>query len=505
MLFNSYIFIFLFLPISLLGWYGLNKWKQYGMAQIFLIMMSLWFYAYFNVNYLAVILVSCAVNYLFSFMLTKWEGPVCHRVILITGCVVNIGILGVFKYYDFFVENLNAILHTDFACKHILLPLGISFFTFQQLSFVIDRCRGKAPHYSLPDYLNFVTFFPQLIAGPIVLHSEMVPQFQDITKRRFSMEDFAQGIGFFVFGLSKKVLLADTLAKAVNYGFSEIAKLDTPAAVMVAVSFSLELYFDFSGYCDMAIGIGRMFRIRIPDNFNAPYRSASVKEFWRRWHMTLGRFFTQYVYIPLGGSRKGTFRTVCNTMLVFLLSGLWHGADWSFVLWGFLHGVGASVNVIYDRAVKKRGSEKTEETGKCCLLHRLRRFACKAVTFGFVCFAFVFFRSDSLSDGFLFMKRLFSGDSYHFVYYIANELSYSELYIPTKIIAMKFPGFLWNFHAYVYLALLGVSLFLALGKTTKERMENRKLTAAFSWKMTILFVWSVISLTGVSTFLYFNF
>lgn len=505
MLFNSYIFIFLFLPISLLGWYGLNKLKKYHMAQIFLIAMSLWFYAYFNINYLAVILLSCAVNYLLSFLLTKTEKPAFHKAVLTAGCIGNIGILGVFKYYDFFIGNLNAVFHADFTYKHILLPLGISFFTFQQLSFVIDRCKGRAPHYGLSDYLNFVTFFPQLIAGPIVLHSEIIPQFQDIEKRKFAVEDFAQGICYFVFGLSKKVLLADTLAKAVNYGFSEIAKLDTPAAVMIVVSYLLELYFDFSGYCDMAIGIGRMFRIRIPDNFNAPYKSASVREFWKRWHMTLGRFFTQYVYIPLGGSRKGAFRTILNTMIVFILSGLWHGADWSFVLWGFLHGVGASVNAIYDRVVKNRKKEKTEEVGKGSFLRRLRRFGCQVITFGFMCLTIVFFRSDSVADGMLYMKRLFSGDSYHFVYYIANELSYAELYIPTKIISMKFPSFLWNFHTYVYLAILALSLFLALGKTTKERLENRKLTAAFSWKMTILFVWSVISLTGVSTFLYFNF
>ena len=351
--------------------------------------------------------------------------------------------------------------------------------------------------------MSFVTFFPQLIAGPIVLHTEIIPQFQDLDKRKWNGKDFAYGICYFVFGLSKKVLLADTLAGIVNYGFSEIAKLDTPAAVMVAVSFALELYFDFSGYCDMAIGIGRMFGIKIPDNFDAPYKSASVKEFWRRWHMTLGRFFTQYVYIPLGGSRKGTLRTVVNTMVVFLLSGLWHGADYSFVLWGFLHGLGVSANVIWRRFVP--APKKETEQGKSGFLKRLRRFACQAATFGFVCLAFVFFRSDSVADGFLFLKRLFSGDSYHFIKYIADELSYAELYVPTKIMTMVFPAFLREYRMYVCLAILFVSMLLAFGRTTKERLENRMLTAAFSWKMTILFVWSVISLTGVSTFLYFNF
>ncbi len=501
MLFNSYIFIFLFLPISLLGWYGLNRIKKYQTAQIFLIVMSLWFYAYFNSSYLAVLLASCMANYLFSLILT--QKPALCRPVLIMGCAVNLGLLGVFKYYDFFVENLNAVFHAGFTCRHILLPLGISFFTFQQLSYIIDRCRGRAPHYSLVDYLSFVTFFPQLIAGPIVLHTEIIPQFGDLEKRKFRIDDFAYGICYFVFGLAKKVLLADTLAGAVNYGFSEIAKLDAPAAAVVAVSFMLELYFDFSGYCDMAIGIGRMFGIRIPDNFNAPYRSASVKEFWKRWHMTLGRFFTQYVYIPLGGNRKGVCRTVLNTMIVFTLSGLWHGADWSFVLWGFLHGLGVSVNVIWLRLAPGTGRET--QPGQGSFGKRLRHFGCQAATFGFVCLAFVFFRSDSVADGFLFMRRLFSGDSYHFVKYIADNLSYAELYVPTKLISMRFPAFLRDYRMYVYLAILGVSMVLALGKTTKERLEGRALTAAFSWKMTILFVWSVISLTGVSTFLYFNF
>ncbi len=249
MLFNSYIFIFLFLPISLLGWYGLNRIKKYQTAQIFLIAMSLWFYAYFNSYYLAVILGSCAINYFFSFILAK--KPALHRVVLLAGCIVNLGILGVFKYYDFCVENLNAVFHAGFTGKNILLPLGISFFTFQQLSFVIDR------------YLSFVTFFPQLIAGPIVLHTEIIPQFQNVDRRKFEVNDFAYGICYFVFGLSKKVLLADTLAGVVNYGFSEIAKLDTPAAAMVAVSFALELYFDFSGYCDMDVWVSLFGKLQL--------------------------------------------------------------------------------------------------------------------------------------------------------------------------------------------------------------------------------------------------
>ncbi|MBQ6886028.1 MAG: MBOAT family protein [Lachnospiraceae bacterium] len=496
MLFNSYIFIFLFLPLALAGWYLLNQLEKYTVAQIFLIAMSLWFYAYFDVSYLAVILTSCVVNYLFSFLLTKRDSEGFKKGMLFVGCVVNLGILGYFKYYDFFLENLNAVLHTDFTLKNILLPLGISFFTFQQLSFVIDRCKGDAPHYSLADYLNFVTFFPQLIAGPIVLHSELIPQFQDKARRKFDTDSFAQGIAYFSIGMGKKVLLADTLAKAVNYGFGDIAGLDTVSALVVALAYTFELYFDFSGYCDMAIGIGKMFHIEIPDNFDAPYKSASVKEFWRRWHMTLGRFFTTYVYIPLGGSRKGKVQTVVNTMIVFLLSGLWHGANWTFVFWGFLHGVGVAVNSIFMKKEQITGIEKKKVIGK-----RMAQIA----TFVYVCLAFVFFRSDSMADGMLFMKRLFSFEYNGSIFAIAEAVNVSEIYIVTKVLSMKAPQLLAVVNLFILLVIMAVSIYALFQKRTREIVENCTWKTGFSLKMSILFVWAVISMSGVSTFLYFNF
>ena len=492
MLFNSYIFIFLFLPLTLAGWYLLNKLEKYKGAQAFLVVMSLWFYAYFNVSYLAIILASCLLNYGFSFGLTKKDSEGFRKGMLVLGCAVNLGILGYFKYYDFFLENLNALFSANFTLKHILLPLGISFFTFQQLSFVIDRCRGNASHYSLLDYLNFVTFFPQLIAGPIVLHSELVPQFQDKTKRRFDVGSFAQGVAFFVIGMGKKVLLADTLAKAVNFGFSDIAGLDSVSAVLTALGYTFELYFDFSGYCDMAVGLGKMFRIEIPDNFNAPYKSASVKEFWRRWHITLGRFFTTYVYIPLGGSRKGKVRTVVNTMIVFLLSGLWHGANWTFVFWGFLHGVGVSVNSLF---MGRR--EKVPGSG--------RRFFWQMVTFVYVCLAFVFFRSDTMADGFLFMKRLFSFEYNGSMFAVAEAMSVSEIYIVTKVLSMKAPQLLSIVNLLVLLFVMAVSVFALCRKRTREMVEQCKWSGGFTLAMSVLFVWAVLSLSGVSTFLYFNF
>lgn len=493
MLFNSYIFIFLFLPLALVGWYGLNHWKKYRLAQAFLITMSLWFYAYFNTSYLWIILCSCLWNYGLSACMERLKQQKWRKMFLIVGCTSNIGLLGYFKYVDFFIENVNVLFGADYVLQNIVLPLGISFFTLQQLSFVIDRCKGEAPHYGLLEYLQFVTFFPQLIAGPIVLHSELIPQFRDESKRMFSVESFAYGIAWFCFGLAKKVLLADNLAKVVNYGFTHITGLDTISAVVVALFFTFELYFDFSGYCDMAVGIGKMFGIEIPDNFHVPYKSASVQEFWRRWHMTLGRFFTQYVYIPLGGNRKGTLRTCINTMIVFLLSGFWHGASWNYVFWGLLHGVGVSFSRVC-RHWKKNSSQ-----------NRFVVFVKRIVTFGYVCIAFIFFRSESMSQGLLYMKQLVTIRDTGRIFIVAEQLQLPECYVLTKLLSMKAANVLPYFYVVVLVCFLMISIWLICGKTTRQRLEHRELTQALSWKTAILFVWSVISLTGVSTFLYFNF
>ena len=282
MLFNSYIFIFLFLPITLLGWYSLNRVKAYEPAKFFLAGMSLWFYGYFNVYYLAVIVVSILCNYLLSYLMNFSHSRLTNRIGLMTGLFINLGLLFYFKYYDFFFENINLVFHTDFNLKHILLPLGISFFTFQQLSFIIDRCNGKAQHYSFANYLTFVTFFPQLIAGPIALYKEMMPQFEDLSNRNFNADNFAKGIVLFTIGLGKKVLLADVLALPVNFGFEQTMFLDSPSTLFVILAYTFEIYFDFSGYSDMAMGLGKMFNIELPVNFNSPYKACSLKELWQR-------------------------------------------------------------------------------------------------------------------------------------------------------------------------------------------------------------------------------
>lgn len=498
MLFNSYIFIFLFLPLTLIGWYFLNRLKAYEPAKFFLAGMSLWFYGYFNVYYLAVIIVSILANYLLSYLLKFSHTVFSRRAGILAGLALNLGLLFYFKYYDFFFENINGVFHTNFNLKHILLPLGISFFTFQQLSFIIDRCTGKAPHYSFANYITFVTFFPQLIAGPIVLHKEMIPQFEDLSNRRFSSDNFAKGIVLFTIGLGKKVLLADTLAIPVNFGFEQTPFLDTPSALLVILAYTFEIYFDFSGYSDMAMGLGKMFNIDIPANFNSPYKACSVRELWQRWHMTLSRFFIQYVYIPLGGSRKGKLRTICNTFIVFFLSGLWHGANWTYVAWGTMQGL----LVIWDNLgiVGIKGSQ--EKVPSRILMPRWLGWI---FTFSFFNLSLFFFRSDNMANAFQMFKNILAFKETGYLFKIAARLDIPEFYLFKQVINMTKPELLSYAYVILLFLLLFISAFVLTRKNAVQIINEHPLDFKLCLFITIIFVWSVISFSQVSTFIYFNF
>ena len=522
MLFNSYIFIFIFLPLTLLGWYGLNHDKKHTQANVFLAGMSLWFYGYFNVYYLAIILSSIGLNYLLSWLLTRipaqtvalssaaQDSPVSgsvpssihtnawNRIVLIVGIVLNLGILFYFKYYDFFIENINFIFHTDFMLKHILLPLGISFFTFQQLAFIIDRCLGRCEHYSLINYVTFVTFFPQLIAGPIVLYKEIIPQFEDISRRSFNAASFSRGIYLFVLGLAKKVLLADTFALMANYGFAQTFSLDCISTIAVILSYTFELYFDFSGYSDMAIGLGRMFNIELPVNFNSPYRSCSMREFWQRWHITLSRFFVTYVYIPLGGSKKGHVRMLINTFIVFLLSGLWHGAAWTYVAWGVTQGL----LVVWDNLgiIGIKGRDE----------RRPSRFHIPAwlgwiFTFTLFNLSLFFSRSQSMLGAIQLFKNLFAGKYTGKIYDIAAQLDISEIYVVRQVLDIAAPNLVNYLYLFIMLLLFALAFYLIFRPNAYERTMRGELTSGRCWTVSILLVWCIVSLSQVSTFLYFNF
>lgn len=484
MLFNSYIFIFVFLPLTLIGWYTLNKIKAYKAAGLFLTGMSLWFYGYFNVSYLALILASILANYLISLMLDK--GLIHRYMEMGLGILVNLGLLFYFKYYDFFISNINAAFKADFNLKHILLPLGISFFTFQQLSYIIDRGRGEAKHYGLIDYMAYVTFFPQLIAGPIVLHTEFMSQFRDYESRKINPDMMYEGVISFVIGLGKKVLLADTLAIIVGYGFDNYLMLDSFSTVAVMTAYLMELYFDFSGYSDMAIGLGLMFGIRLPVNFDSPYKSATLKELWTRWHMTLTRFMTKYVYIPLGGSRKGRIRTLINVFIVFLLSGLWHGAAWTYVVWGIATGiivVWDNINPI--KLPRRMGILLTDITFTLLLIP---------------------FRSQNLTVAGCIFKDLIKGWTGNLYKMAGTVMNMPELYIPAQITERLLPAGAATYMNVVWLiVLLAIGIFVLTRPNAtyiRTQCRDRRYIVPF---IAIILAYSVISLSQVSTFIYFNF
>lgn len=427
---------------------------------------------------------SCIFNFWCSWLIKKF--PLQKKRIGIFGIIGNLGILFYYKYFDFFIENINFLFKKDIPLFHILLPLGISFFTFQQLSYIIDRMKGEAVHYELLDYLSFVTFFPQLIAGPIVLHTELVPQFQDKNKRRFNVENFTDGCVQAILGLGKKVLIADTLALVVNNTYDYRYYLTTWSAIVFILAYAFELYFDFSGYCDIAMGVGKMFNFDIPANFESPYRSHSIKEFWNRWHMTLSRFFITYVYIPLGGSRRGKRRQIVNIMIVFLLSGLWHGASWNYVMWGLLNGFGVVLS-----SLRKEPSR--------------HKFLSWLITFSYFLFTLIFFRSESMKDVGIILRGLTNPVGIKFIYDMASSMNIPELYIFKQIFQMFLPQYQGLVYLIAFILLMILCIFLLRGKNPEKIVSEGKYNTKMAIILAVIFIWSVISLSGVSTFLYFNF
>ena len=348
MLFNSVEFIFVFLPIALIVYFFLNKIKLIKMATGWLVVASLFFYSYWKLDYLPIILFSMIFNYAVGYTLSNEKKlKINRKMLMIFGILGNVCLLGYFKYFDFLIQNINFIFHQHFNYMHIILPLGISFFTFQQIAYIVDSYEGKTKEYDFLTYALFVTFFPQLIAGPIVHHKEMIPQFENLRNRILNYKNFSKGLLIFSIGLFKKVIIADFLAKCVTIGWVSFEALSFTEAWIVIFSYTFQIFFDFSGYTDMARGIGYMFNIEIPQNFDNPYISRDLQEFWRRWHITLSRFLRDYIYIPLGGNRKGNLKTYRNLFLTFLIGGIWHGANWTFIIWGVLHGVGSVLNRIY--------------------------------------------------------------------------------------------------------------------------------------------------------------
>jgi len=464
MLFNSPIYLFLFLPLAVVVYFYLNRYRLTLAGKTWLVFASLFFYSYWNPVYLPLIVASMLVNYGVGSVLSRSERAgrrkVSRKLFLLAAVGANLALLGYYKYADFFLTNVNAATGSELKLLHLALPLAISFFTFQQIAYLVDSYQGETHEYDFLNYCLFVTFFPQLIAGPIVHHKEMMPQFEKARNMVLSHRNVAIGLFVFFLGLFKKVVVADTFAQWAALGFDGSATLGFLGAWAASLSYAHQLYFDFSGYTDMAIGSAYLFNIVLPLNFNSPYKALDIQDFWRRWHMTLSRWLRDYLYIPLGGNRRGEGRTYLNLFLTFLLGGLWHGAGWTFVVWGAMHGAGTAMHKFWQR-----------------LGTPLPRWLAWFLTFNFVNLAWVFFRARDFDAA----LRVLSG--------MAGLNGFALGGIPKTA--------LW-----LSLGFLAVVAFAPNSTDLRERFRPNRLFAAVT---VVLIVVSLFCLDRVSEFLYFQF
>lgn len=459
MLFNSYPFMFGFLPIVLAGYFILNRLRLTLCAKVWLTLASLVFYGYWNIKYVPLILLSIFFNYVMGHFIHSTTAK-RRRPLLIFSLSTNILLLGYYKYTDFFIENWNEVTASNLSLHHLILPLGISFFTFTQIAYLVDVYRNQAREYNLLNYTLFVTFFPHLISGPILHHKDMMPQFDKLRNKVWNWNNIRKGTLFFSIGLGKKVILADTLAGYADNGFAAATYfVDSWVAIL---SYTLQIYYDFSGYTDMAIGIALLFNIHLPQNFNEPYRAVSIRNFWRRWHITLSHFLRDYIYIPLGGNRKGFWISIRNVIITFLIGGFWHGAGWLFILWGLLHGVGQAVEKCWGRWG-----------------FSLPKWLSWLLTFIFVNITWVFFRAEHISQAFRLLKGM-SG---------LNGVSLQS------IESLKWAIIL-------ILILMTIILWNPLHLLNKRNFQ-------YSWKtafvMAFIIMFSLLFFNRITTFLYFNF
>ncbi len=529
MLFNSYEFLLAFLPITFIGFFVLGRYAPKSYGTLWLVGASFLFYGYWDYHYVPLLFASISFNYLVGKRIeniTRWpmsptstdggdlvpltgwsiylhprrkpdEGKcrsIFHEYLglirdkgwLVFGIVINVILLGYFKYTDFFLSTVNSVAGADyFDLPHIVLPLGISFFTFTQTAYLVDAYRGEAVNKSFLTYCEFVTIFPHLIAGPIINHKEMIPQFLADKTFRIDYENLARGIAIFAMGLFKKVAIADKLAEWANAIFSHTESLTFLEAWIGALSYTFQLYFDFSGYSEMAIGLGLMFNLRLPVNFNSPYQATSIIDFWRRWHMTLGGWVRDYLYIPLGGNRHGELAKMRNLMVSMMIIGLWHGAGWTFVFWGTMHGVALMINHQWRR-----------------LKIQFPKLVNIGLTFLTVLVLWVFFRAENFTQGWNVVVAM------------------TDIYntgIPADGAYQKYLGVLGNYgmgfsqwwlpgqpHK-VMLTLAGLAVALLWAPNPIKLMERFRPNNLWAAIVIVLLVYSILHLNNYSEFLYFQF
>lgn len=484
MTFHTHGFILLFLPLTVVVYFYLHRKQPSMVAKAWLVLTSFLFYGLSDWTSLPILSMSLLLNFLIGALINRRNQSHSHkRWLLRLGIGGNLILLAFFKYTDFFIRNLNHLFSLNVPYLQIDLPLGLSFITFTQIAYLVDTARGSAREDNFINYALLVTFFPRLVVGPIVRHQEIIPQFEDPTNRFVNYKNVAQGLVLFSMGLFKKVVIADTLAKWANAGY-EAASLGFLEAWMTSLSYTLQIYYDFSGYTDMALGVGLIFNIRLPINFNTPYRALDVQDFWRRWHITLGRFVRDYIYIPLGGRRVTEPRLVGNLLFTFFLVGLWHGAGWTFVIWGLLHG-GALVGLHFWR--------KTS--------FRLPPWLSWILTFHFINISWIFFRAQNLSEIEKVLKGMAGMTG------IVLPPSWGHTLGPLRSLGVQFgevfESLRWS-HEIFFWFVIGffLSIFLKNSQEWAERFKP-------SWKalaiLSAILLYALSNLQEASDFIYFNF
>jgi len=524
MLFNSYSFLFAYLPLTLLGFFSLARVSRLY-AAAWLAAASIFFYGWWDIRYVPLLLGSIFFNYLIGYTLTtkaRYASEIARKVLLSIGIIGDLLLLGYYKYADFFIQTFNQGFDHQVGLLNIILPLGISFFTFTQIAFLVDTFYGKVSECRFIHYCLFVTYFPHLIAGPVLHHGEMMPQFGK--KEIYSPQsiNFAVGMTIFFIGLFKKVVLADGIAPYGNSVFN-MASREEPLELFQAwggaLAYTLQLYFDFSGYSDMAIGLSRIFGIKLPLNFHSPYKATNIIEFWRRWHMTLSRFLRDYLYIPLGGNRKGPIRRHFNLFITMLLGGFWHGAGWTFVIWGGLHGFYLIINHAWRNFRQSLGQDITQSTF-------LGRIAAGSLTFLAVVVAWVIFRAQDIDAGWRILYAMAGGNGVSLPAAFTLLLGPLGPLLKNVGVAFTLGGGEQFFMTYAWVgSLLGIAFLLPNTQQLMMHFEpalnfvsDRQASLRWNWRYLVwmpTIMWSIgvafiaiaglLSLSHPTEFLYFQF
>ena len=482
MQFNSYEFILYFLPITVLIYFLANKIKPV-IGKLVIIVASIIFYSLGRTNMLIYLGISMLINYGSALAIRNFK--IKNKVLMALPIVVNVGLLLYFKYLNFAITNINTFFSKEIELQEIVLPLGISFYTFQQIAYIVATERGDLENNNIIDYLAYILYFPKLVMGPIIDPVDYITQLNQEARKKADITNITTGIKIFSLGLIKKVLLADTFAKAVSWAYTNIDATTAMDCILLILFYTFEIYFDFSGYSDMAVGVSSMFNIDLPMNFDSPYKAVSIRDFWKRWHMSLTKFLTKYIYIPLGGSRKGIIFTYINTLIVFLVSGLWHGANWTFILWGLLHGLFSCFDRMFEKIEEKifMPVRWLCTFGVVSVLWLL--FSAQTVEqWKTILFKILFMQSTAVSDGMISSFNL-----------VENQFIYNMLdlnFLPTHV---------RGFNMLIFILVACIVCFVPENNYKRKDSLNigSLLLASFS------FIWGILCLGAESTFVYFGF